>query len=337
MVLYNSKNMKNAFIVTTFNEEATIRTLFTSLEKQVLMPDEIIIVDAFSSDSTFEKIKDIKREFNKRYPKIRFDAYKKRGNRSLGRNYAIKKATGDIIACSDAGCIFNKDWFENLLSPFRKGKVDVVAGFYKPVMHSVFEKCLSTYTCVPEDKVTDDFLPSSRSIAFKKSAWEEVKGYPEDLDTCEDLVFAREMKRKGLKFYVARNAVVLWPQRKNLWEAFWQFFSYAKGDGQALYMRRTTPILFLRYMLGVIFILIILITHSGFLLFVFLFLFICYLLWSVSKNYKYVKRIQAIIYLPLLQLTSDVAVIVGMSIGIVKRMLFSVFHDADKGPTEITV
>jgi len=76
-------------------------------------------------------------------------------------------------------------------------------------------------------------LPSSRSIAFKKSAWKKVGGYPENLNYCEDLVFDLKLKKAGLKFAFAPKAIVFWPQKKTLKGAVKQFFNYAVGDGMA--------------------------------------------------------------------------------------------------------
>ena len=73
----------------------------------------------------------------------------------------------DTIVATDAGCILKKDWFEKITQPFTNRNIDVVAGFYKPITNSVFEKCFSTYTCTMSDQVTADFLPSSRSFAFR--------------------------------------------------------------------------------------------------------------------------------------------------------------------------
>jgi glycosyltransferase involved in cell wall biosynthesis len=329
--------MKKAFIVTTFNEEKAIDKLFVSLLNQSLMPDEIIIVDAFSNDSSFEKIVEIKKEFKKRYPSIRFEVYKKKGNRSVGRNFAIKMANSSIIAVSDAGCRLKNDWFLEIVKPFGKKDVNVVAGFYKPQTDMIFEKSLAAYTCIPEEKVDKNYLPSSRSIAFKKNCWEKVGGYPEYLNTCEDLVFARQLKRIGFTFEVCKKAIVYWPQRKNLMQAFNQFFSYAKGDGEAFYIRPSTPFLFLRYIFGIILLTAALKSDDRYLIFFVLALVVCYLLWAISKNYRYIKKPQAVLYLPVLQLTSDVAVILGMSVGLIKGLVFSISHNTNKGPSKVTV
>lgn len=305
--------MTKAFVTTVFNEEDSIEVLFKSLLNQTKIPDEIIVVDAGSTDNTIRRIKKCKKWFKK----VSFKIFVKNGNRSTGRNHAVKNAKSEIIAVSDAGCSLEKDWFEKITKALDNPKIDVVAGFYLPITHNVFQVCLATYTCVPKDKITKDFLPSSRSIAFKKSVWESVGGYPEYLDTCEDLVFAKNLKRCGMNFSLESRAIVWWPQRENFIEAAKQFFAYAKGDGEALYIRSQTPLLFLRYITGFVILFITLNTANIILVNIVLILIALYLSWSIIKNYKYVNNWRAIFILPTLQILSDFAVITGMTFGFI--------------------
>lgn len=308
--------MKISFVTTVFNEEKTIKKLIDSLFIQTKLPDEIIIVDGGSTDGTVESIK----HHISNIENVKLKVMTKKGNRSVGRNFAIEQASGDIIAVSDAGCILNKNWLKNIVKPFENNNIDVVSGYYKPKTDSIFEKCLAAYTCVMLDKVDpENFLPSSRSVAFRKETWEKVGGYPEELDTCEDLVFDKKLKSAGFKFVFAKDAIVYWPQKKNIVQAFMQFFSYAMGDGQALYIRPQVPFLFARYIVGSALLLIFLKTGSFTILYSLFFFLFFYLVWAICKNYKYVKHAKALIYLPLLQFTSDIAVISGFLVGLIAK------------------
>ncbi len=310
--------MKISFITTVYNEEKTIKKLLGSIFRQTKKPHEIIIVDGGSVDKTLKKIDDYRLKIKEFKTKLKLII--KSGNRSVGRNEAIKESTGDIIVTSDAGCSLDKNWIKNITEPFKNSDVDVVAGFYEPVSTSVFQKALATYTCVMRGKVNKEtFLPSSRSVAFRKKAWGKVKGYPEYLNTCEDLVFAKKLKEKGMKFVFASNAMVYWPQRKNLASAFVQFLNYAIGDGMAGYFRSQTPLLYARYILGFYFLFLTVLYKSLAGFYVLLGGLTVYLLWSIIKNYKYVRNKKAFFILPLIQLTSDFAVLAGTTFGSILR------------------
>jgi len=305
--------MNVALITTVFNEEDSIEKFLDSIVNQTQKPFELVIVDAGSKDKTVAIIKN----YSKKLP---LKLFIHKGNRSVGRNFAIKNATSNIIAVTDVGCILEKHWLERITAPFKKG-YDVAAGFYKPTTNNVFEKSLATYTCVPLEKVTENFLPSSRSVAFKKNSWETVGGYPENLDTCEDLVFAKKLKMVGLKFIVVKNAVVYWPQRESIMAAAMQFFNYALGDGMAGYYRAQTPLLFGRYIFLAFLVLILIVTRNSGIYYFLILIALMYFLWSILKNYKYIKHPLAFLYLPLLQVVSDFFVILGTSFGTIKRLM----------------
>ncbi len=309
--------MKIALVVTVLNEQDTIDNLLTSIFSQTLKPDEVIIVDGGSSDRTVAKIKSQKLKI-KNY-NGNFKILKKKGNRSVGRNEAIRNTIGDIIVCSDAGNILDKHWVENIVRPFNNHKIDVVAGYYKGKPNTIFQKCLVPYVLVMEDKVdAKNFLPASRSMAFRKSIWEKIGGFPEEYSHNEDYVFARGLKKISAKITFAKDAIVYWTPRNSFKEAFIMFFRFAFGDTESRVLRTSVLLLFARYILGLYFIFLSLLYKSFLSISILLAAFIIYILWSIKKNYRYVKDKQAIKILPLLQLTADVSVLSGSILGLLK-------------------
>ena len=147
-------------------------------------------------------------------------------------------------------------------------------------------------------------------MAIRKRTWRDAGGFPENFPFNEDYVFARNLKRLGKKFYFTKKAIVYWKPRENIQKAFLMFFYFAKGDANAYIFRPKVIIIFLRYIIGVLLL---------FKSLVFSLLIILYFTWAILKNYRYVKEWQAFLFLPLLQITSDLAVIAGTIWGTLKK------------------
>lgn len=305
--------MKTTFISTILNEENTIDDFLNSILNQSILPDEVIIVDGGSSDKTLTRIRKYENIFKKN---CKLKILSKKGNRSVGRNEAIKESVSDIILCSDAGCILDKAWIENLVAPFKDNRNDVIAGYYQGKWENIFQKSLIPYVLVMPDKVDiENFLPASRSMAFRKSVWEKVGGFDENLTHNEDYDFAKKLKKNKLKIVFQKNALVSWMPRKNILEAFRMFYRFAFGDIEAGIIRPKVIFIFIRYLLGVGLFLYSVLASSLYVLYLLFLILFIYLLWSIYKNFKYVKNTKAFIYLPLIQLTSDIAVLSGSFIG----------------------
>jgi len=298
--------MKISFIAIVFNEESSIKSLLESVFSQSQVPDEIIIVDGGSTDKTVLEISNFKIPTGAKI-KLIF----KKGNRSVGRNEAIKNASNEIIVCSDAGCILEKNWVKDITDPFKDPKIDVVAGYYRGIGKTVFEKCLIPYVLVMPDRVNvDNFLPATRSMAFKKSVWKEVGGFDEKLSHNEDYVFAKKLKKINANIIFEKKAIVYWTPRSNIKDAFVMFYRFALGDAQAKIFRPKVIFIFLRYILG-FFILSLFFADKFISLNLLLILISVYIIWSIAKNLKYVWEISALYYFPLIQVISDFAVMLG--------------------------
>ncbi len=220
--------MTVSVIATVLNERESIGALLDSLAAQTRPPDEIVIVDGGSTDGTL----DIMAGYLDRLPlKLLFLPG---ANISQGRNYAIQHATGDIIASTDAGTRLVPEWLAEIVAPIERGEAAVVAGFFVSDPKTTFEIALGA-TTLPDlgDIRPERFLPSSRSVAFLRSAWEEVGGYPEWLDYCEDLIFDFALRGRYGAFAFAPRAIAYFRPRPSLRAFARQYYRYARGDGKA--------------------------------------------------------------------------------------------------------
>lgn len=308
-----ANKLKVSVVITILNEQATIGKLLTGLEKQTYQPDQIVIVDGGSSDKTLQLIKSFKRKKTIFGEKIKI--LTKKGNRSVGRNFGIAQADNDWVAITDAGCIPHDDWLEKMVDVLKKQEVDkkiVVAGYYDSLPQTAFERAVVPYVLVVPDRVNPKtFLPATRSIMFHKFVWRKVGRFDEQLNDNEDYALARRLQNytqgtnPTMKIVFAKQAKVSWIPRKNLRQFMYMIFRFARGDAFAGVWRPKVGLIFLRYGLGMLFCLIWWqVVAIAFLL---------YLIWSVKKNYKYVKS--GWYWLPVLQITSDLAVMAGSCVG----------------------
>jgi glycosyltransferase involved in cell wall biosynthesis len=223
--------LRVSVVVTVLNEEASVDELIESLANQTRQPDEVIIADGGSTDRTVERI------FAAGGSRLNVRLLRLPGaSIARGRNAAVTETTGDVIAVTDAGVRLKPDWLEQLTTPFEKrwGQIDVVSGFFEPDPRSAFELAMGSTVLPNLDEINPTrFLPSSRSVAFTREAWQKVGGYPEWLDYCEDVVFNLALRRAGCTFGWAPGAVALFRPRSSL-AGFWrQYYRYARGDGKA--------------------------------------------------------------------------------------------------------
>lgn len=222
-------NMRVAVIITVLNEADTILDLLHSLAAQTRPPDEVIVADGGSTDGTPEILNAYEGPLSLRVLSV------PGANISQGRNAAIRATAAPLIACTDAGVRLSPTWLEQLLAPWTEGDdPPAVAGFFLPDPRTTFELALAATTLPLREEITPArFLPSSRSVAFKRETWERVGGYPEWLRYSEDVVF--DLRVRGLvgEFAWAPDAVVAFRPRPTLAAFFRQYRNYAFGDGQA--------------------------------------------------------------------------------------------------------
>ena|SRR5687768_18307649 len=88
--------MKISVIIPSYNGAHKIMEVLRALEKQTVMPDEVVVVLDGSTDNTGEMLKS--QLFNFKNFKV---VWQKNGGRAKVRNFGVKQVNGDLLIFLD--------------------------------------------------------------------------------------------------------------------------------------------------------------------------------------------------------------------------------------------
>jgi glycosyltransferase involved in cell wall biosynthesis len=242
-------SVKISVIIPVRNEEQSIGQLLDGLTNQTLKPAEIVITDGGSSDRTAAIIE----AHDQAAVPIRLI----RGGPGLpgrNRNLAATQATSKWLAFIDAGITPEPDWLELLAKRVQLERdvevdVDVVYGSYEPVADTLFKRCsVMAYVSPPVE--IEDRLVRSRSVVsllMKRSVWQSVGGFPEDLRSAEDLLFMNKIEQANFRIVSAPDALVHWQVQPTPWLTFKRFVVYSRSNIRAGLWRQWQAAIFMRY------------------------------------------------------------------------------------------
>jgi glycosyltransferase involved in cell wall biosynthesis len=230
-----------SIVVTVFNDRVGLAELLPALAAQRRPPEEIVIVDAGSTDGSLELL-DYWRE---RGLPLRLMDVPGAGI-SAGRNRGIAGAEHDRIAVTDAGCRPAPGWLAALARGLER--CDFVAGTYTVDHATPFEHAVAV-TLYPDvsELYRELRLPTrawqllfgrrfridratGRSMAFRRSCWENAGGFPENVGWGEDVTFSAAAVYADAYAVLAADAVVAWRGRGTWRENALMYWRYAEGE-----------------------------------------------------------------------------------------------------------
>ena len=229
-----------SLVTTCRNEMRSFPRWKANMQAQTRFPDEIVIVDAFSNDGTWEAITNWAKEDS------RITAIQEGGNAAHGRNFAIQNAKYDHVISTDMGVGVVECFCEELMKPFDEDPdIQLVIG-----NSSIDPKSINTLASKTEHFIhnggfakmkTGGSLGGNRSSAYLRSIWEECGRLPEDLTFySDDSTLFRQFRQEGYKYVYAPKAMAYWgrpPKLKQYWK---EAYNYGRGDGEAaIKMSRT--------------------------------------------------------------------------------------------------
>jgi len=239
--------MKISVIIPVRDEEESIRALLDSLLDQTLKPAEIVITDGGSTDATPRIIS----EYVKCGAPIRLLS-EGPALPGRGRNLAAAQAANEWLAFIDAGIRPEATWLEFLAKRVQlQDDVDVVYGSYEPVTDTLFKRCSVMAYVAPPVEIEGKLIRtrSVASVLMRRSVWQTVGGFPEDLRSAEDLLFMNEIEQANFCIVNAPDALVHWQVQATPWLTFKRFVSYARHNMQAGLWRQWQAAIFKRYVL----------------------------------------------------------------------------------------
>ena len=245
--------MKVSVVVPVRDEEDSIRELLDSLLAQTRPPDEIVIADGGSVDTTPQIIE----EYIRKGAPVRLI----RAGVALpgrGRNLGAAQASFDWLAFTDAGIRLSDNWLEALVAKAGEDdSIDVVYGFWQPVTDTFFKEC-AAIAYVPPPTARDGMMLRPRFIAstlLRREAWQAVNGFHEELRSAEDLVFMDRVENAGYRSVFEPRAQVHWNLRPTLSSTFKRFVVYSRNNIRAGLFRQWQATILMRYaLLAVLFV-----------------------------------------------------------------------------------
>lgn len=196
-----------SIITAAKNEEKNLPFLIEALLKLDYPKDnfEVIIIDDNSTDSTFQKAKELTESFSN-FTIIKAENKKYEGKRGA-LDIGIKKCKHDYILITDADCQPEKKWLKEYSKIFNEGYDFVfgVAPFIKEKSFinkiSCFENLRSIILTFFFAKIGQPYSAAARNFGFNKISFYKIGGYSNTAQTQsgDDDLLLREAVKHRLK------------------------------------------------------------------------------------------------------------------------------------------
>lgn len=204
---------KVSLVIPTLNAESDIEGLLNRIYRQTRRPDEVIVVDSDSSDSTVDIVKTF--EWVRLVSIQRFEF-----NHGLTRDMALRKSTGDIVCFMTQDAVPADDsYIENLIAPILSDdRVAVSSERQLPKDDARrFEQLVREFNYGPESNVRSKgdvatmgikaYFATDVCSAYRRSAYIKLGGFGKT-DMSEDMLMAAKAVNAGYSVAYAADACV---------------------------------------------------------------------------------------------------------------------------------
>jgi glycosyltransferase involved in cell wall biosynthesis len=197
-------------IIPAYNASRIIGDCIAALKGQTFRDFETIVVDDGSTDGTAEAAR-------KTGAKV---IIQKHAGPAVARNLGVKECKGSIVVFTDADCIPDPKWLENMLKPFADQTVAGAAGTYKTKNSESLTARFTGYEIeLRHERMKKferiDFI-GTYSAAYRKDIFLKFGGFDENFRAAsgEDSELSFKIAKAGHKLVFASDAFV-WHRHPN--------------------------------------------------------------------------------------------------------------------------
>jgi glycosyltransferase involved in cell wall biosynthesis len=225
-----------SFIVPVYDRPEELAELLSSLAGQRYGSFEVVIVED-GSDVRSDRVVD---EFRNKL-KINYISLPRSGP-SVARNSGMQAAQGDYLLFVDSDCLVPPDYLKTVNDFLNGTPVDFFGGpdkaagnfnLTQKAISYAMTSFLTTGGIRGGKKQVDKFYPRSFNMGISREAFRTIGGFPDTrMHPGEDMVFAIELIKRGIKSGLIQDAYVYHKRRTS----FGKFYRQVRGFGKTRYI-----------------------------------------------------------------------------------------------------
>jgi len=200
-----------SIIVPVYNSEKLVDKFFEVFLKTPQTTDyELIVVDNFSTDSTYEKVQ----TYINRVPGLSLFSYKNKQSSYAARNYGVSVSKGEVLAFVDFDCIITEKYLRNIVNYTKNHKSgEIVAGavelFY--IDKNIYEIFDRYANLKQQERVKRNSVLTANLIVYRQD-FLKIGGF-EEVVSGGDHAFSQMAVVKGLVVNYDESYLVMHPPR----------------------------------------------------------------------------------------------------------------------------
>lgn len=223
-----------SIIIPVYNRPEEVDELLRSLSLQSVQDFEVIVVE----DGSTRDSRGVVESWCTSLPSIQY-IYIQNSGPSRARNEGARHARGEYLIILDSDVVLPPDYLRAVEDGLQRtgadafGGPDAAAPDFSPMQRAISYAMTSTLTTGGirggSADAMERFKPRSFNMGCRRSLFESLGGFSEDMRYGEDIDFSLRMLQRGAKVSLLPEAYVYHKRRASLSE----FFTQVKHSGEA--------------------------------------------------------------------------------------------------------